>query len=259
MDNLIREIIFSLQNNVSAEISTVWMFLFCTTVILLLLRFYGVFGLYVYNALAIVVANIQVLCFAQYELFSAPIALGTVLFTTTFFVNDLITEHYGMALAKKSIALGFCAQLLVMLWMLISLGHPLPDLQNSSITIQEANNNYLAMFRLFTPSFRILFASLTAYLLSQWLDILIFDQIRKITAGKFLWLRQNIAMLISGLIDTFVFSILAWMLLSDTPVSWHELIFTYVLSAQIIRFLLNISFTPLMYMSYSHVSAKAEI
>lgn len=259
MDNLIREIIYSLQAHISADMLTVWMFLFCAAVILGLLRFYGVFGLYVYNALAIVVANIQVLSFAQYKYFSAPVALGTVLFTTTYFVNDVITEHYGVEQAKKSIALGFCAQLLVVIWMVITLAHPLPDLHNASTTIQEANHNYSAMFRLFTPSFRILFASLTSYLISQWLDILIFNKIRVATQGRLLWLRQNIAMLISGLFDTFMFSVLAWMLLSNTPVSWSELIFTYILSAQVIRLILNISFTPLMYMSYYHVPAKAKL
>ncbi len=101
MDNLIRECIFWLQAHASAEAMTVWLFLLCTMAILALLRFYGVFGLYVYNALAIIFANVQVLRFTQYSSFAEPVALGTVLFTTTFFVNDVITEHFGAEYAKK--------------------------------------------------------------------------------------------------------------------------------------------------------------
>jgi queuosine precursor transporter len=249
LDNLIFEIINWLQIHLSAEMLTVWSFLFCALAILGLLRFYGVYGLYAYNVLAVVIANIQVLRFTEFQYFSEPVALGTVLFTTTFFVNDVITEHYGIQYAKKSIMLCFWGQLLVMLWMLIALGHPLPTTDSFDPVIATAHENYLAMLKLFAPSLRILIASLVAYLCSQLLDILIFNAIKYLTHGKYLWLRQNLAMLLSGFCDTFLFSVLAWKWFSTIPISYTELIFTYVLSAQIMRMLLNVSFTPLMYMS----------
>jgi uncharacterized integral membrane protein (TIGR00697 family) len=258
MDTFIREGIFWLQSHASAEALTFWSFLVCAGSILALLRFYGVFGLYVYNALAIIIANIQVLRFTQYDNFSAPVALGTVIFTTTYFVNDLITEHYGIEHAKKCISLSFWTQILVILWMLIALGHPLPASMDGE-TLINAHTNYTAMLQLFSPSLRILVASLIAYVCSQWLDILIFNRLRTLTNNKFVWFRQNVAMLMSGLFDTFIFSFLAWVLLSDAPISWHELFFTYVLSSQIIRFILNISFTPFMYMSYNCVSNRTKV
>lgn len=258
MDTYIRESIFWLQSHVSAEILTVWLFLICVVAILALLKIYGVFGLYVYNALAIIFANIQVLRFTQYEHFSDPVALGTVIFTTTYFVNDLITEHYGIEYAKKSITLSFWTQILVILWMLLALGHPLPEI-NTSQTLNAAHNNYSAMLQLFTPSSRILIASLAAYMCSQWLDVLIFNRLRILTKQKFIWFRQNAAMFVSGVIDTFIFSFLAWILLSEVPISWHELFFSYVLSSQIIRVILNISFTPFMYMSYNCAPNRTKI
>lgn len=256
---MISERICWLQQHASAEMLTVWLFLLSAIAILALLKFYGVFGLYVYNTLAVVIANIQVLRFAQYATFSEPVALGTVVFTTTFFVNDLITEHYGVEYAKKSVMLGFWAQLLVTAWMILTLGHPLPELLNANATVVTAHNNYTAMLQIFTPSLRILIASLVSFICSQWLDILIFNRVRLLTSGRFLWLRQNIAMLLSGLFDTFLFSFLAWMCFSDNTTTWHDLIFTYILSSQILRFILNISFTPLMYMSYNCVSNKSKI
>ena len=126
-------------------------------------------------------------------------------------------------------------------------------------TLINAHTNYTAMLQLFSPSLRILVASLIAYVCSQWLDILIFNRLRTLTNNKFVWFRQNVAMLMSGLFDTFIFSFLAWVLLSDAPISWHELFFTYVLSSQIIRFILNISFTPFMYMSYNCVSNRTKV
>lgn len=242
--------IFWLQYHISAESLTIWTFVLCAVAILAAFRFYGAFGLYVYNALAIVVANIQVLRFTQYSVCAEPVALGTVLFTTTFFVNDVLTEHYGPEYARKSVLLGFWAQILVTLLMLLTLGHQLPADSLANATTAVAHDNYLAMLQLFAPSMRILSASLIAYVCSQLLDILIFNRIRKITQGRFLWLRQNLAMFISGTFDTILFSYLAWILLSDMPISWSELFFTYIISAQALRFILNVSFTPLMYMSY---------
>lgn len=258
MDTLIRESIFWLQNHASAEALTLWSFVICGFSILALFRSHGVFGLYVYNALAIIIANIQVLRFTQYENFAEPVALGTVIFTTTYFVNDLITEHYGVEYAKKSVTLSFWTQILVILWMLLALGHPLPDINNNA-TLELGHANYSAMLQLFSPSLRILIASLIAYLCSQWLDILIFNKLRTLTKQKFVWFRQNMAMFISGMVDTFIFSFLAWMLLSETPISWHELFFGYVLSSQILRSILNIAFTPFMYMSYNCAPNRTKI
>lgn len=259
MDGVVQEFILWLQVHNTSEALTGWTFVLCAVAILGLFRYFGVFGLYVYNALAITFANIQVLHLAQYTSFAEPVALGTVLFTTTFFVNDVISEHYGADYAKKSVILGFWIQLLILAWMMLALGHQLPGLEGASPAIHEAHDNYLAMLRLFTPSLRILVASLVSYLCSQWIDILIFNRIRTMTDGKLLWVRQNVAMFASGLLDTFLFSFMAWMLFSDVKISWHELIFTYVLSAQVVRIILNISFTPLMYISYRYVPVKSAV
>jgi uncharacterized integral membrane protein (TIGR00697 family) len=260
MDTFIRESIFWLQGHLSAEALTLWLFLVCVVAILALFRTYGVFGLYVYNALAIIFANIQVLRFTQYANFSEPVALGTVIFTTTYFVNDLITEHYGIEYAKKSVTLSFWTQILVILWMLLALGHPLPAADiSTSEALSTAHSNYTAMLQLFTPSSRILIASLAAYICSQWLDILIFNRLSIMTKKKFVWFRQNAAMFVSGIVDTFIFSFLAWMLLSETSISWSELFFGYVLSSQVIRVILNISFTPFMYMSYNYAPNRTKV
>ena len=54
MDSWIRESIYWLQLHSSAEVLTILLFLVCAVTILALLKFYGAFGLYVYNSLAIV-------------------------------------------------------------------------------------------------------------------------------------------------------------------------------------------------------------
>src|ERR1700679_1491336 len=75
--------------------------------ILGLWRFFGIQGLYLYNILAVVIANIQVLKVSPFFLSPHPVALGTMLFSTTFLVSDILTEHHGTRIAKKGIILSF--------------------------------------------------------------------------------------------------------------------------------------------------------
>ena len=52
---------------------------------------------------------------------------------------------------------------------------------------------------------RIVFASMIAYLVSQNHDVIAFEIWKKITKGKFLWLRNNASTIVSQGIDTFLF------------------------------------------------------
>ena len=63
--------------------------------------------MYVYTVLAIIVANIQVLKIVNFPFFENPIALGTILFSTTFLTTDILTEYYGVKSARKNILIGF--------------------------------------------------------------------------------------------------------------------------------------------------------
>jgi len=81
VDHIIRDIVLWLQLHASEELLTIITFVVCAIAILCLLRFYGIVGLYVYNVLALIVANIQVLRLTTFESFAEPVALGTVLFS----------------------------------------------------------------------------------------------------------------------------------------------------------------------------------
>ncbi len=244
IDHQIENIVIWLQI-LPSEYASLLTFLICIITIIGACR-YGYAGLWVYNTLAVVVANIQVLRLGVYWTTSEPIALGTVLFATTFLVTDIITEHYGAKAAKQSITISFVAQFLVSLWMILCLAHP-------GIHTMEQTTIYKSMFALFLPSARFFIASLIAYVASQHLDILIYQWIKDKTKGRHLWLRQNISTFISGIIDNLLFSILAWIILNPEPLTLYSAIISYALAGYIIRFIINILGTPILYLSYRFV------
>jgi queuosine precursor transporter len=219
--------------------------------ILMLWRFFGKDGIYLYNILAVIVANIQVLKVAPSILTGEPLALGTLVFATTFLTSDIITEHYGTNVAKRGIKLSFFAQIIVTVLMLFTLAYPSPggvtgfDNNRSLIDLVQAS-----LYTLFTPSLRILTASLTAYYISQWVDIKIFKALKDYTGEKLLWLRYIGSTLISGLIDNIIFSLLAWVILSPDPVSFKTLFFTYILGTYLARIIVSLTSTPIIYMTY---------
>ncbi len=208
--------------------------------ILGLFRLYGLIGLMCYITMAYIATNIQVLHIAEYSFSSEPVALGTVLFATTFLVSDIITEHYGADKARMAVGVSFMTQIAFTLLMILTVAHP--PLHN-----QKVMN---AMETIFLPAPRLLIASLIAYLVSQLLDIWIFQKLSKQTKKKHLWFRTFASTAVSALVDNFIFSILAWVILSPNPVGLHSLIFTYVLGTYFARLLVAAISTPIIYMTY---------
>jgi hypothetical protein len=107
-----------------------------------------------------------------------------------------------------------------------------------------------AIETLFLPSPRLLVASLTAFTLSQFLEIQIFHRLQIATSSKMLWLRLNISFMIAALLDNVIFSTMAWMILAPTPVTLKSLIFTYILGTYLTRILISLLSTPIIYLSY---------
>ena len=234
-----------------SEVASFLMFCVCVAAILAACRF-GYGALCAYNALAIVVANIQVLRLGTYVSTPEPIALGTVLFATTYLVSDIITEHYGSDAARKTILICFSSQLLVSCWMLLCLAHP--GAHNATgIVDLEQQGVYQSMWGLFVPSARLFIASLLSYVISQLIDISLYQWIRQKSKDRYLWLRQNVSLFVSGFIDNLIFSILAWIVLSPNPLSFNTVIVSYVLAGCIVRIAVNIMGTPVLYWSYQFI------
>ena len=129
MDDIVYECIRVASLIFSAEVLTLFLYLFSCGVVVVTSRFYGVGGLWLYTALASIASNIQVLRFSYYSLTGAPFVLGTALFTSTFLVQDVLVERYGLAAAKKNISLSFWAQVVFLIWMMLTIAHPNPTLE----------------------------------------------------------------------------------------------------------------------------------
>lgn len=240
MDHTLITPLISALQNLSGETISIVMFIGCVYAILTLLRLFGFWGLFLFNIVAVIAGNIQVLKLSEFLLVPEPVALGTVIFATTFLCSDLLTEHYGLKIANQGVWLTVSAQILMTFLMIFALGHK-PATMDCAHTAMET---------LFLPSCRLLIASLIAFAASQFLEISLFQKISTCTQGRFLWLRTNIATILAALLDNILFSVLAWVILSPSPVGFKTLIFTYILGTYLARIMVSLLSTPVMYLSY---------
>ncbi len=209
----------------------------CFATMIIAYRYAGHIGLISYIVVAVIFANLQVLKLGNYSFFSTPVALGTILFCTVFTANDILVEKYGFAKAKKSIFLSFLLYGFGTLTMLFTLYHPGPSQP-------EANN---AIRMLFEPGMRIFIASIIALVVGQYCDIFLYNYFKKKHHQRLLWLRANFSTILAGIVDTSVFSFLAWYILDPEPKSLELILQGYIGFTQITRIIVAISSTPIIY------------
>ncbi len=240
MDTVLITPLITMLQSLSGEAVSAILFFTSVVIIMGMFRGFGLHGLYAYNIIATILANIQVLKVAKFGLSPEPVALGTVTFATIFLVSDIITEHYGKKAAQKSVWLSFSAQIVVMVMMLFTLGHA-PEI---------GDMGHCAMESLFLPAPRLVVASLTSFVISLLLEIWLFQAISNMTKAKHLWLRTSVSTVLAALIDNVIFSTLAWIVLAPSPVSLNTLIFTYILGTYVARVIVALISTPVLYISY---------
>lgn len=169
------------------------------TLVILSYRFFGKIGLFVWIAIASILANIQVV--KTVSLFSLEATLGNIMYGSIFLATDIINEKYGPKVANKSVLIGFFALAVSLISMQFALLF--------EPSINDVANDALKV--IFSPAFRIVLGSLTAYLVSQFLDVYLYAKIRsKLPTTKHLWIRNNVSTMISKLSDTFIFVSIAF-------------------------------------------------
>ena len=147
-------------------------------------KFFGKTGLYCLSVIATVLANIEVL----------------------ILITDILSECEGKKEANKAVWLGMFTSLFFLLlsqsWLLY--------------TPNENDTIFPSIQAVFSSTPRMLIASFAVYAVSQMFDVWLYHKWWAFTEKKFgdrrkfLWLRNNGSTLVSQLINTFLFTLLAF-------------------------------------------------
>lgn len=170
---------------------------------------------------------------------------GAITYPFMLFIFNLIVEIYGKNKAKTVICLGFLSSILMM--MMLYCSHHI-EIHNSSPFTKQAFEAIVG----FTPG--VVIGSLVAYITAQFVDVYIFSSLKSITKGKYLWLRTNVAALVSQLLDTTMFATIAWIvfpLLDKTqsePIAWYTL-YIIIRNEYVLKIIFSIISIPIVYAS----------
>ena len=125
---------------------------------------------------------------------------GVLAYCLTFLITDVISEVWGKEQAQTVVTGGFITLVLVFVLTSASIVWP----PASFWPHQQAYKTILG------SSARIMIASLTAYLFSQYHDVWAFHFWKRVTTDRFLWLRNNASTVVSQLLDSVVFITIAF-------------------------------------------------
>lgn len=213
--------------------------LVCFSGITIAFKLFGRAGLYVWMALSIIIANIQVTKII--EVFGLVTAMGNVIYGSTFLATDILTERYGVKYARKAVFIGFFAMIFATLILQLTLLFE----PHESDTVSSA----MAQVFHFMPSAMV--ASLSAYIISQLHDVWAFELWRKKTKGRFLWLRNNVSTMVSQFIDNVTFTLLFFVVFNPEfleILGWSG-IFEIFITSYAMKFVVAVFDTPFIYLN----------
>ncbi|MBM3402962.1 MAG: queuosine precursor transporter [Bacteroidetes bacterium] len=177
---------------------------------------------------------------------SFNMSAGVVTWPLIFIMTDIINEYFGV---KQVRFLSVLAAILISYAFLV-LGFAM-DLTPSDFwvnqTIDGVEVNMDAAFNgIFGQGMWIIAGSITAFLIGQMADVILFHRIKKLTGERFLWLRATGSTLVSQLVDSFVVIFIAFYLNPQYNWSW-EMVAAIGLVNYSYKFIVAVLMTPLLY------------
>ena len=157
---------------------------------------------------------------------------AAICYAFTFLCTDIISELRGKKEAQELVIIGFICSLFASF--LIFITQLLPT---APFALEKAE----AYKTLLGINFRVVVASMTAYFLSQWVDVLIFHRLKAWTKGKHKWLRNTGSTSLSQIIDTSIFITIAFY--NAVPNIWIMIGSQYLL-----KLIISILDTPIFYL-----------
>lgn len=191
-------------------------------------------GIFITNAVAAELIGSKLI-----DVFGVPMSVGILPWPIVFVTTDLINEYFGQKGVHK---LSFItAGLIAYCFFLLYLAIHIPASGISGVS--DA-----AFFSVFGQSMWIIVGSITAFLVSQIIDVTIFHFVKNRTGARMLWLRSTGSTVISQFFDSFIVLGIAFYLTRkmDTP--------TYIasgLTGYAVKLVIAVALTPIIYLAHS--------
>ena len=156
-------------------------------------KLFGKSGLFMWIAIASILANIQVT--KTVDILGLSSTLGNVLFASNFLATDILVECYGIKESKKGVYIGlFSVIAFIVISQITLLFTP------SSVDIAHDS-----MKQLFSLTPRVCIASITMFFLSNIADVYLYNKLMQKFNGSKMWIRNNVSTIVCNCAENFLF------------------------------------------------------
>ncbi len=202
------------------------------------------------------------LSFFGQENLALNLTTGVLLWPVVFVMTDVINEYYGRRgvrflsfLTVGLISYGF-VMIYIGIWLTPADFWPTSHIQSApSVELQRELESkvgdYNFAFRLvFGQGLWIIVGSLVAFLIGQFLDVLVFHRIKRVTGEKKVWLRATGSTMVSQFLDSFVVLLIAFYL----GAGWSlNLVLAIGLVNYFYKAFMAIILTPVIYLAHEWI------
>lgn len=165
-------------------------------------------------------------------------SVGVIPWPVVFVTTDLVNEFFGRRGVRRLTLLTAAMLAYAYVVLLLTMRVPATDFSG----VDDASYN-----RVFGQSRWIIVGSLTAFMISQLVDVVVFHVLRRRTGPALLWLRSTGSTVVSQLIDSIV---VLWIGLA-LPLHWSFPQFVSVaLPNYFVKLVIALAMTPLIYIGH---------
>lgn len=166
-------------------------------------------------------------------IFGTHLSAAIFAFPIVFLMTDVIGEVYGKAMARRFITMGLISLVVYLIFNIVGNVMPAsPDFYQKT-----------AYDQIFGLSFRFALASLVAFIIGEYQDVISFFFLKAKLGGKYFWLRSNLSNLWGQLLDTAI-----WFTIAFAGVYSFKTIILMMIPWWLFKVGMGICYTPLSYL-----------
>ena len=174
-------------------------------------------------------------------------SVGILPWPIVFLTTDLVNEYYGKDQVKRLSVMTAALIAYCFLLLLMSIGIP-ASTQASGITDSQFN-------AVFGQSLWIIVGSIAAFLVSQLIDAVIFQYVKRRTGQKWIWLRSTGSTVISQFFDSFIVLGIAFYLTGKMD---FDMYVASGLTGYGVKLAIAVALTPLIYIGHGIIDKYLE-
>lgn len=178
------------------------------------------------------------------ELSGLVLTAAIVIFPLSYIIGDVLTEVYGYRQARRAIWLGFLANLVVVVAIVIA----------GILPAAVFWKDQLAFDLILGQTPRILAASFAAYLVGEFTNSFVLAKLKVATEGRHLWLRTIGSTLIGQGLDSAIFVAIAF-----AGVLPGDVLVATMVTQWLVKSAYEAAATPLTYLAVGFLKSKDEV